>query len=576
MNTSNLKIKVKITFLALLTGLIQFQCNQPDQQSGDTSQSDQVQSIPFMWENANIYFLLTDRFANGNTDNDFSFERDAETGKLRGFMGGDMPGITQKIKAGYFSDLGVNAIWFTPVVEQVHGMVDEGTGPTYGYHGYWASDWTTFDPNFGTEKDLKDLVENAHAQGIRVILDVVINHTGPVTEEDPVWPSEWVRTEPQCTYQGYESTVTCTLVKNLPDIRTESNEEVELPEQLKNKWAAEGRLEKEMNELNEFFERTGYPRAPRFYIIKWLTDLIREYGVDGFRVDTVKHTEASIWAELYAEAVKAFADWKAANPDAVLDDNEFYMVGEVYGYNISDTLYYHYGDSSVNYFDNGFHSLINFQYKSDITKDYEELFSSYADILNGPLAGKGILNYFSSHDDGSPYDRLRENPFDAGTKLLLTPGASQIYYGDETARLLQVDGAEGDANLRSMMNWDELNNNASRNGYTISDVLSHWQKIGRFRRDHPAVGAGQHQMISSSPYVFSRTLEVSGFKDQVIAALDLQDGPIEIAVDQFFENGTVLYEYYSGEKVTVENGMVSVNNGFDIVLLGKEVNNITL
>ena len=116
---------------------------------------------PFIWEGANIYFLLTDRFNNGDTANDVNFDRTKETGVLRGFEGGDILGITQKIEEGYFTDLGINAIWFTPVVEQIHGAVDEGTGVSYGYHGYWAKDWTALDPNFGTMDDLKKLVEVA-------------------------------------------------------------------------------------------------------------------------------------------------------------------------------------------------------------------------------------------------------------------------------------------------------------------------------------------------------------------------------------------------------------------------------
>ena len=138
-------------------------------------------SVPFLWDAANVYFLLTDRFNNANTENDVNFGRSNPTGPLRGFMGGDIAGITEKIRSGYFTDLGINAIWFTPVVEQIHGDTDEGTGNTYGYHGYWAKDWTALDPSFGTYQELKTLVETAHQYRIRILMDVVVNHTGPVT-----------------------------------------------------------------------------------------------------------------------------------------------------------------------------------------------------------------------------------------------------------------------------------------------------------------------------------------------------------------------------------------------------------
>lgn len=211
-------------------------CSQKMQQNATVVNS--VQN-PFIWSNANIYFLLTDRFNNADTSNDTHFNRTKKTAKLRGFEGGDIKGVTAKIKDGYFTDLGINAIWLTPIVEQIHGDVNEGSGSTYGFHGYWAKDWTALDPNYGTKEDLKILVETAHKNGIRIVLDGVINHTGPVTEADEVWPQEWVRTNPQCTYRNYVSTVTCTLVKNLPDVKTESNEDVEIPASLAKKWKAE-------------------------------------------------------------------------------------------------------------------------------------------------------------------------------------------------------------------------------------------------------------------------------------------------------------------------------------------------
>ncbi|MCK6690812.1 MAG: alpha-amylase [Thermoanaerobaculia bacterium] len=524
---------------------------------------------PFLWQNANLYFLLTDRFYNGDPANDVNFGRTATPAKLRGFMGGDIKGITQKIEEGYFDRLGVTAIWFTPVVEQIHDKVDEGTGATYGFHGYWAKDWTRLDPNFGTEAELAELVDKAHQRGIRVVFDVVINHTGPATEQDPVWPSEWVRTSPQCTYRGYESTIECTLVKNLPDIKTESNSPVDLPPALLDKWKKEGRLEKELAELDAFFKRTGYPRAPRFYIIKWLTDYVRRHGIDGYRCDTAKHVEESVWAELLKEAEKAFADWKKAHPDKVLDNNPFYMVGEVYGYNISGGHLFDFGDRKVDFFSQGFNHLINFEFKGDAQKAYEPIFSKYSSLLNSQLAGKGVLNYISSHDDGGPFDKERQKPFEAGTKLLLCPGAAQTYYGDETARPLIIPGTEGDATLRSFMNWDELNGNSTRNGYRVTEVLEHWQKLGRFRKAHPAVGAGVHTMISASPYVFKREYRSKKFTDIVVAGLDLAKGKKEINVRGVFADGTTLQDYYSGQTLTVSGGKATVNSPFGIVLLGK-------
>jgi len=522
-------------------------------------------AVPFLWESANIYFLLTDRFNNGNPDNDINFDRTKETAVLRGFEGGDIQGITAKVNEGYFTDLGINAIWFTPIVEQIHGNVDEGTGNTYGYHGYWAKDWTVLDPNFGTEENLTELVEAAHAMGIRIILDVVINHTGPVTESDPVWPEGWVRTEPQCIFQDYETTVECTLVKNLPDIKTESEEAVELPQFLLDKWEQEGRLQQELDELEAFFTRTGYPRAPKYYIIKWITDYIRKYGVDGFRVDTAKHTEADVWGELYKEAQMAFAEWKAANPQKVLDDNDFYMVGEVYNYNISSGRMFDYGDRQVDFFGQDFKAMINFEFKYDANNDYETIFSKYDSILHSSLTGKSVVNYLSSHDDGGPFDKNRERPYEAGTKLMLCPGATQIYYGDESSRSLVIEGTNGDATLRSFMNWDEILADTTRGGHKIVDVLDHWQKLGRFRNNHPSVGAGRHQMISSEPYVFKRTLE----NDQVIVGLEMPEGEKTMDVDNVFTNGTELVDYYSGAEATVQNERVTINTPYSIVLLGK-------
>jgi len=472
--------------------------------------------------------------------------------------------VIQKLDEGYFDKLGINAIWMTPIVEQIQDGVDEGTGLTYGFHGYWARDWTALDPSFGTKKELAELVQKAHAKGIRILLDAVINHTGPVTSEDVVYPNDWVRTSPKCTYKSYDTYINCTLVENLPDVKTESNANVELPPFLIEKWKKEGRYNQEVASLNTFFKSTGYPKAPKYYIMKWLADYITNYGIDGYRVDTAKHTTEDVWADFKKVCDKAFADFKKKNPKKVLDNNPFFTVGEVYGYTIGGKKFYDFGDKKVNYFENGFTALINFDFRNEAKMNYEELFSKYSNILNTELKGNTVMNYVSSHDDSYPYDKKREKTFESGTKLLLAPGISQVYYGDESARSLDIEGTQGDATLRSNMNWEAIASDAK-----TKEVILHWQKLGVFRKNHPAVGAGIHNQISASPYVFSRTFTKGNYSDNVVIGLDLAIGEKTISVSTIFPNGCKVKDAYSGKTVTVVNGKVNINTDFGILLLEK-------
>lgn len=517
---------------------------------------------PFVWEGANVYFLMTDRFLNGNPNNDNIIKRDKPTAKLRGFEGGDIRGVIQKLDEGYFSDLGINVIWMTPVVEQIHGSVDEGTGNTYGFHGYWTKDWTALDPSFGTREDLKELVDKAHAKGIRIMLDAVINHTGHATEIDDKYPNNWVRSTPNCKYNSYDSNINCTLVTGLFDVKTESKENVELPPFLVEKWKKEGRYEQEIAELDAFFKKTGYPRAPRYYIMKWLSDYILDFGIDAYRVDTVKHTTEDVWADFGKVCEMTFAEFKAKNPTKALDNNTFFTVGEVYGYNIGSKRLYDYGDRKVDYYANGFTGLINFDFRNEAKMNYEELFSKYSNILQNDLKGNTVMNYVSSHDDGWPFDKKREKTFESGTKLLLAPGISQIYYGDETARSLDIEGTTGDATLRSMMNWDDIVGKIS-----TKELLVHYQKLGVFRKNHPAVGAGVHQKISSNYYLFTRTFSSENYTDKVVVGLDFPIGNKEINVANYFPEGTSVRDAYSGQLAKVENGKITINTNYTILLI---------
>lgn len=509
----------------------------------------QNRSMPFSWDNATVYFMLNDRFNNGDPGNDYSYGRskNSPNGELD-FQGGDLKGITQKINAGYFDDLGVNAIWITAPYEQMHGSI--GSENSWAFHGYWTKDWSQMDDNMGTEQDLRDFVDAAHDHGIRVVMDIVMNHPGYPTSWDDAWPDTWVRND-DCN----NNDIYCP-VGGLPDMRTDiTSGDVDLPTWIINKWAADGVKDMELAELDAYFARTGYPRTPRYYLIKWLSDWVREFGIDGFRIDTAKHIEVEAWAELKEQCIQALREWKANNEAKKPDDLDFWMTGEVYGQSVYDGKNY--------YFDHGFDNVINFNFKYDLNdKSQEEIFSYYANQVNN-TDGFNILSYIASHDV-SPYDR--SNLYYAGTTLMLAPGGVQIYYGDESGRPFFSPQTYGDAGYRSFMNWDEINNNTD-----VQNLLSHWQKLGRFRREHLSVGAGSHEKLSDSPYIFRRSYTKNGNDDKVLVAMNIPESASAYTLNVYntFSDGTLLKDYFSGDMATVSGGQVTFNTSFGMVLAGK-------
>lgn len=524
----------------------------------------------FTWDNATVYFLLTDRFHNGNPSNDNSYGRQHDP--VGGFLGGDLQGLTQKINEGYFDDLGVDAIWLTAPYEQIHSYVPGywncyPCDKHYAYHGYYALDFTEVDANMGTVTDMQNFVDAAHNHGIRVIMDIVLNHFGYATEgdgaefgfgplsnpDDGAWcnwltdsnGNRWVRAGETGTDYCSEACSGDDLglcLGGLPDVRTELTTDVGLPKILENKWDS-SKESQEMNELNNFFNNTGLGRTPANHIIKWLTDWVRDYGIDGFRIDTYKHVERHIWGELKLQAQDAFDDWKAANPSKVLDNNDFWMVGEWFGHGPGKNQ----EAVTVGRTD----ALINFNFKgvAGNLSNIESTFANYASIVSDPEWN--ILSYISSHDTDL-FDR--NNLYDAGTSLLLAPGAVQIYYGDETRRLHGNSGSDQDT--RSYMNWNSIDN----------ALLSHWQKIGQFRRSHPAVGAGTHTKLSDSPYIFAREFSNEVACDAIVVAIGAS-GNTTINVSSVFSDGTQLRDAYTGNTATVSGGNVSFTAGGQGIIL---------
>ena len=146
---------------------------------------------------------------------------------------------------------------------------------------------------------------------------------------------------------------------------------------------------------------------------------------------------------------------------------------------------------------------------------------------------------------------------------MLTPGIAQVYYGDEIARDLTIEGTQGDATLRSAMDWNSITTAES------SEVLEHWQKLGQFRANNPSVGAGVHKMLSSTPYTFSRHYSKDAYTDHTIVSLDAPIGKKVIALDSAFAKAETLKDSYSNQIVTVTSGKVTIDSPYSIVLLEK-------
>ena len=587
--------------------------------TADNSTSLEMQR--FSWDNATVYFVLTDRFLNSDKSNDHSYGRGkTQTGAdVAGldtytnpgtFHGGDLNGLTSKVEEGYFNDLGVNAIWITAPYEQVHGFTSGnkqsnnantypdpagGGFPYYSYHGYWALDYTNIDDNMGDEADFEKFVDTCHEHGIRVVMDVVMNHLGYTTMQDAVdygfdgalkgdwatyyygnatslmggdpecenywdasssaWSKWWGPGFVRADYPGYTAAgggdITMSLCC-LPDVQTESSAPaVETPPLMKTKWAAEGRLEQEEQELSDYFSRTGNKKQARYYIIKWLTDWVREYGVDGFRCDTAKHVDLDAWNDLKTEGVSALKEWRENNPTKAGAQwtDDFWMTGECWGHGMGKSPYYDTG---------GFDSMINFTFpKTGDATTMEGTYSSYATAINSD-PNFNSLSYISSHDDCL----TRSNLVGQGTCLLLAPGGVQIYYGDETNRPIGwndwFSSDYTDQRYRTDMNWDSID----------EDVLSHWQKVGSFRNKHVSVGAGQHEMLSEAPYTFSRTYNLEEEdEDKVVVSIPGKAGSCTVSVGDVFEDGETITDYYTGEKYDVSGGTVDVKAGTNGVVL---------
>lgn len=414
-------------------------------------------AAPFDWRDAILYFVIVDRFADGDPSNDQNVDRTAPGA----FHGGDLRGLTAHLDE--IASLGANAVWITPVVKNIPGFVTGAGFPDWGYHGYWADDFNALDPRFGSESDLKALVDAAHSRGIKVLLDVVYNHVGYNSHyvTDPQ-TKNWIRSNET---GGCGSTDLTLCVAGLPDLKTE------LPA------------------VDEFLFAAYLPLAKRV-------------GLDGFRLDTVKHVDHPFWQE------------HRRRVNAELGER-FFLLGEVWGGDAQVLDPYFEPGELDGGFDFGFQgSVVAFVQGRGRAAAFDRYLASRQKVRAGHL----LAHFLSSHDVKGGYALLDYDPvlFRLAALLQMTSsGIPTIYYGEEVGRR----GGEWPQN-RSDMPWGSQHILPGAGVQRDEAMRDYYRRLIAIRKAHRAFGRGTHEGVvtEGDTYVFERSDAES--RDDVFVAIN--------------------------------------------------------
>ncbi|MCQ8183988.1 alpha-amylase family glycosyl hydrolase [Parvularcula maris] len=438
-----------------------------------------------------IYFLLPDRFENGDESNDLG---GIEGGRLdhgfdpthKGFYhGGDLQGLISRLD--YLEELGVNAIWLGPIYQ--NKAVQGGPGQeSAGYHGYWITDFTRVDRHFGSNDDMKAFVDAAHARGMKVILDIITNHTADVIayrechdEEAEDYtggpcPYRYEADYPYITRgeatgrrinQGFLGTGVGTEENftklTRPDwaytpYLPEGEEQLKRPAWLNNPIYYHNRgdftTEGETFLGGDFFGlddlMTEHPRV-RQGMVDIFADWIETYGIDGFRVDTARHVEPAFW-RAFIPAMREKAR-EAGRPN-------FVIFGEVFDPDPAAL--------ARHTWDDGFPTVLDFAFQDAARRviaegepsfELTKLFRADTNYKGGRAGARRLPTFLGNHDMGRFSQFVRDANPDAsqdeitqrtllGHVLLMTArGVPTLYYGDEQGFISD----EGDQGAREDM-----------------------------------------------------------------------------------------------------------------------------
>ena len=510
----------------------------------------------FVWDDALIYMVMTDRFVNGNTSNDGApsgAEPEAD------WMGGDLEGVTQMIQSGYFTDLGVNALWISPFNTNPTGsyIAADGQHLVSGYHGYWPTEPRQVDPRFGGEQALTEMVEAAHNAGLRVMADFVVNHVHEdhtYAQEHPEWFNQGcICGTSECDWT--DRRLDCLFMDYMPDL------------DWKNRDASEQIIEDAL----------------------WWAET---FDLDGLRVDAVKHVDDHAITNLATRINERF---EATGTD-------FYLKGETAmgwsGHSLEDnaeqyeTINRYIGDDALD----GqadfvlYHAVVDNVFTSG-NMDYQHLDYWTNRSQDQYVDGAIMVPYLGSHDssrylsriqnDGTQWNQWEEQArpsapstesFQAAKQgvawLLTTPGAPMLYMGDEFG---QHGGADPDNRRMLYFNLSQQQNDLKNFTSDIANIRLENEALRRgvYSTFHAEADLLAYEMITDEQSLLivlnrgeSNQLE-SGYDEVIFGDATLFDNALAIpanSVTIVAHSAIEINQTNPENNSTVDNGTQENNN----------------
>ena len=396
--------------------------------------------------------------------------------------------------------MGINTIWITPIVENIPGVTVTDTGKedvpyNAAYHGYWASDFTKLNPTLGTKEEFQTLIDQAHNRGIRIMVDIVVNHAGYDTDF-----GDMIRSGEDIVSGSDQK----DSLSNLPDFRTEDP-------------------------------------AVSAQLVKWQTQWVKDFGIDYFRVDTVKHVENDTWAELKNALTETDPNFKMIGEYA---GGGYASNGNTLGTGEMDSdLDFDFNDQAANFVKGNISSVENF-----LASRNSALNNTY---MTGQFLGSHDEDGFKQKllDGGMKEDAATAASMVAASLQITAKGQPVIYYGEEIG-LTGLNNYPYQTN-RYDFDWSMINSD--------NETYQHYKKMLSIRNAYTDVFArGDRKTIMASDEKGYDVVSRSYQGTKLYVGLNIKDVAQTVEVPVSESNGTVLEDLYSKISYTVNNGKVEV------------------